>query len=326
MADPPKVSVLMTVYNAGRYLEPAVRSIMQQSFTNWEMIIVDDASTDESVQTVQRLQQEDPRIRLILNTANKGQTPCLNQGLSEARARWIARQDADDLSHPLRLTKQYELVTTQDKLVLVGSAGRIIDGDDRLCGLADVPLMPAAISRASAFVNPVLHTAAFFCRSTAASLGNYDESFRIAQDYDLWCRMLSKGRAMNLPQRLVAYRHLETSISKQGSTQAFDEAARVANSVWRDSQDLDHSPPEALKEFREGRSPGPAGQFHKILKALGQQMSDTESGEWRRFTTACLLRAAGASEPGGRRFSYLLRAMQNSPGYFLHWMAERLSG
>jgi len=100
----PRVSVLMTMFNAAAYLQAAIESLLAQSYRDFELIIVDDGSTDESAAVAESL--TDPRLRLVRNPANRGQNACLNQGLALARGEFVARQDADDLSRPDRLEKQ----------------------------------------------------------------------------------------------------------------------------------------------------------------------------------------------------------------------------
>jgi glycosyltransferase involved in cell wall biosynthesis len=107
----PAISVLMTVFNAGRFFEPAIKSILAQTFRDFEFLIVDDASTDGSPDVAQAWAAKDGRLRVVRNNENKGQTACLNQGLRLARGKWTARQDADDLAHPLRLAKQHQFVS-----------------------------------------------------------------------------------------------------------------------------------------------------------------------------------------------------------------------
>ena len=103
----PAVTVLMTVYNGGIFLGPSIRSILGQSFADFEFLIVDDCSTDGSAEVAESASQ-DPRIKVIRNAQNRGQTACLNLGLGLACGRWIARHDADDLAHPDRLVLQYQ--------------------------------------------------------------------------------------------------------------------------------------------------------------------------------------------------------------------------
>lgn len=264
----PKISVLMTVFNAGRFLEPAMRSISNQVFRDWEFVIVDDASTDGSAEILARWAEADSRIRLIANTQNKGQTPCLNQGLQVARGRWIARQDADDLSHPLRLMRQFERVVADDRLVLLGTAGRIIDENDKRVGLLDAPLTAEAIAWWAPFLNPFVHTAVLVKTDVIRDeFGGYDESFRIAQDYDLWTRISAKYPSANLPDRLVAYRHLTTSLSKAGRSTAFAEADHVSER-------------EAARHFGEL----PSGEELSMMSAFRQGLSkSTHRGFWNFY-------------------------------------------
>ena len=188
----PVVSVLMTVFNAGRFFDPSIRSILNQTFRNFEFLIVDDASTDGSAEVAEAWAGKDPRIRVIRNADNKGQTTCLNQGLQLARGRWIARQDADDLAHPSRLAKQHQFTTIRPEIVLLGSNGRIIDEHDRLAGLLDAPLSQQAITWTSPFLNPFMHTSVMFRTDVIRDqFGGYNEAYRIAQDYELWTRVIA---------------------------------------------------------------------------------------------------------------------------------------
>ncbi|MGA7391282.1 MAG: glycosyltransferase, partial [Terrimicrobiaceae bacterium] len=213
----PVITVLTTVFNAGRFFEPAIRSILSQTFRNFEFLIVDDASIDGSAEVAEAWAGKDPRIRVIRNAENIGQTACLNQGLQLARGRWIARQDADDLAHPLRLSKQHQFLSIQPSVVLLGTNGRIIDGQDRLTGLLDAPLSQQAITWTSPFLNPFMHTSVMFRADVIRDqFCGYSEDYRIAQDYELWTRIIATYQGANLPQRLVCYRHLTASLSKAG--------------------------------------------------------------------------------------------------------------
>ncbi len=257
----------MTVYNAGRFLDPAIRSITNQVFRDWEFVIVDDASTDGSTDVLQSWADAEPRIRLILNPANKGQTPCLNQGLREARGQWVARQDADDLSHPLRLLRQHERVTIHPALALLGTCGRIIDENDQLVGLLDAPATAESISWWSPFLNPFVHTSVMFRREVIwEEFGGYDETFRIAQDYELWTRVAAQCPTANLIERLVCYRHLSNSLSKTGREVAFDEAdrisAREAERVFK--KQPDQKSLALLSAFRKGIKPETHADFWRL--------------------------------------------------------------
>jgi len=313
----------MTCFNGGRFLAPSIASIAAQTFRDWEFLIVDDASTDRSREVASGWAARDPRIRLIENSRNKGQTACLNQGLAEARGKWIARQDADDLSHPLRLTRQFETVTARPDLVLLGTSARMIDAGDRLCGLLDVPLRPATTSRAACFLNPFLHTSVFFRRDAAMeSCGGYDTRFRIAQDYDLWCRMLEIGPCANLSARLVAYRHLPGSLSKAGSETAFSEAAVIADRYCENKfPGMDAGNRAALAALREGDPAIDPAAFRRAFHILGEGLREADGRDWSRFAAITALRIAGQSRR--HRAGTLVRALRHAPLFVAGWLGER---
>ena len=323
MSDP-AISVLMTVFNAGRFLEPAIRSIASQAFTNFEFLIVDDASTDDSAQVAAGWAQRDPRIRVVANPANRGQTACLNQGLKLARAPWIARQDADDLSHGARLAEQYRFATVCPEVVLLGTCGRMIDENDRLVGLLDAPLDQEAITRTSPLLNPFMHTSVMFRAEVVRDeFGGFDERFAIVQDYALWTRVIARHPAANLPQRLVCYRHLTTSLSKAGRGRAFEEAAEVsalqAERVF--GQPPDPEEIRLMNLFRQGLPPGDRQAFWEFHRRRFRG-----PGDLRRMTAMHHLKAAGAFASHGRKdlaVREVVAAFACAPIPTFHWLAER---
>lgn len=297
MKETPSITVLMTVYNAGRFLDPAIRSIVRQTFRNWEFLIVDDASTDGSMEVAQSWAEQDERIRLLRNPINKGQTPCLNQGLSEAQGRWVARQDADDLSHPTRLSEQFQFVTMHPEVAVLGTCGRIINDRDRLVGLLDDPLTAAAADWTAPFLNPFTHTSVLFSTEIVRDeLGGYDENFRIAQDYDLWTRVMARHPVANHPQRLVCYRHLESSLSKAGREDAFAEADQVS---LRESERIFGRTPNAHERslqtaFREGLSPENRVPFWNFYEEERRKFEAARECDLSRTVALHRLKAAGA--------------------------------
>ena len=321
----PTITVLMTVFNAGRFLDASIRSIALQTFQDWEFLIVDDASTDGSAEVVESWAKKDARIRVIRNGSNKGQTPCLNQGLREARGTWIARQDADDLSHPLRLTRQFEQVTVDPALALVGTCGRIIDGADRLCGLLDVPLTSESIRWSSSLLNPFLHTSVMFQRDVVMDeFGGYDESFRISQDYDLWMRVIGRHPSANLPWRLVCYRNLDTALSKVGRTTAFDEARRISERAEASSfgRELSQEERRLIALFREGLDPADRRAFWRVYDPLSARL---KSPDRPRLIAAHHLKVAGACGAGARCLE-ILAALRQDPAFVTRWLVERWQG
>jgi glycosyltransferase involved in cell wall biosynthesis len=324
----PRISVLMASHNAGRFLAPSIASIHNQVFRDWEMIIVDDASTDGSFAEAERWAARDSRIRVLWNPTNLGQTASLNRGLEEVRGTWVARQDADDLSHPMRLARQFERVTADTGLAILGTAGRMINASDRLTGLLDVPCTKQEIAWVAPFLNPFIHTAVFFHAKTIRDrFGGYDPAFRIAQDYELWTRVAAECDTANLPQRLVAYRHLESSLSKTGRSLAFEEAMRVAEREARRAFG-NHINPEklaAIAAFREGRAPDDMRAFWALYEGLRKKFANRSATA--PITARMHLKAAGAQADSPISVAAgILSALREDWHGTLRWFLERMSG
>ena len=323
----PVVSVLMTVFNAGRFFEPSIRSILNQTFRNFEFLIVDDASTDGSAEVAEAWAARDSRIRVIRNTENKGQTKSLNQGLLLARGQWVARQDADDLAHPSRLAKQHQFTTIRSEIVLLGSSGRIIDEHDRLVGLLDAPLSQQGIIWTSPFLNPFMHTSVMFRTDVIRDqFGGYNEDYRIAQDYELWTRVIAKHQGANLPQRLVCYRHLPTSLSKSRKNVAFEEAAQVSEREAKRVFGRDLSEREAglVAAFREGLDPGNRRAFWQLYGELLSNR-DTRAGGLSRTVAMHHLKAAGALSSKALHLAVaeVCTALRTDLAATIGWLATR---
>ena len=187
----PKISVLMSVYNGEVFLRPAIESILQQSFADFEFLIVNDASSDHSREII--LSYRDSRIRLIDNLQNIGLTRSLNKGLALARGDYIARMDADDISLPERLEEELKLFS--GNVGLVSCWGRRIDEDgnrvsvrwiDEVIRIPDKDIKKRMFTKGNCILGP----AAIFSRKVVEKIGFYDETLRQAQDYNYWLRAL----------------------------------------------------------------------------------------------------------------------------------------
>jgi hypothetical protein len=201
----------MPVYNAAAYVGNAVRSVLAQAFTDFELLVIDDGSADASAEVVQSF--SDPRIRFVRNERNLGLTPTLNRGLSLARGELVARQDADDISEPDRLARQVAFLDAHADIALVGSWYRKIDADGRITAERRLPVRDAELRWAMLSYCPIVHSTATFRRYAVMALGGYDERFAYAQDFDLWSRVARHHRMANVPESLVRYRVLPTSLT-----------------------------------------------------------------------------------------------------------------
>ena len=223
-SEPPAVSVVMTTYNGMAYVSEAIASIQFQTVDNWELIVIDDGSSDDTVAAV--LSTGDARVRVIQNAVNIGQTASLNLGLEEARSGLIARLDQDDLAMPTRLAEQLEMFEAHPELVLVGSWADIIDSEGQKTGDFRPPSYDDEIRRdliEKLWANPIAHSAVMYRRDDALLAGGYPSNVRLANDYALWLRLLRLGAFANIPKPLCRLRLHEGQASRGP---AFAESAR----------------------------------------------------------------------------------------------------
>ncbi len=207
MPNEPRVSVLMGVHNGGPYLAGAVESILAQSYQDFEFIIVDDASIDGSTEILADYARRDERLVVLRNPENLGLTKSLNLGLKRARGEYIARQDADDLSHVKRLEKEVWALDEHPEAVLVTADYERIDAFGQVVGQRRHHAPPELIAWHLLFYNYLeAHSLVMFRRARVMALGGYDETRRYAQDYNLWLRLLEHGRLLMLPEPLLRYR------------------------------------------------------------------------------------------------------------------------
>ncbi|MBR58723.1 MAG: hypothetical protein CMH54_11975 [Myxococcales bacterium] len=198
----PEVSVLMSVYNGAADLSRSLDSILNQTFSNFECVVVNDGSTDETAAILDRYAESDGRI-VVIHQENTGLTRALNVGLEHCQASLIARQDADDVSHPDRLEQQVSFLSSNPGVVLLGTGVRLLDGEYRPYRTVSVPCTDAEIVRAMWKRNRFFHSSTMFRRDAVEKVGGYDPAFRQAQDYELWLALMEQGEAANLDQPLV---------------------------------------------------------------------------------------------------------------------------
>ena len=207
----PKVSVLMTCYNAASTIEESVRSVLAQTFTDFELVLVDNCSTDESLSIVQRL--ADPRIRIIALDKNHGRTPALNIALNNARGQYIAILDADDTSTADRFQLQVDCLDKNSELVLVASWYRNVDSSGKLINEVQTLTKHLNVIRRLASNCPFMNSAVMFRADSIRALGGYDETFAYSQDLALWLGLATLGKFEILPKFLTNIRLTPTSLT-----------------------------------------------------------------------------------------------------------------
>jgi glycosyltransferase involved in cell wall biosynthesis len=210
----PDISIVMPVWNGEAYLEEAVKSVLAQTFRDFEFLIIDDGSTDRTPEILAKYQSNDSRIR-VLRLEHSGIVSALNRGISEARAEWIARMDSDDISHPTRLEKQWKQIKENPRAVLC-HCHRTIIGDPSLVTPAGYFIRTQALlALRLCFHCPIVHPTVLFRKETFLECGAYDESEQHAEDYGLWGRMLTKGEVTGVAEPLLDFRVHGGSISKR---------------------------------------------------------------------------------------------------------------
>ena len=208
MIHTPRISIVMSVYNSEKYLREAIDSILKQTFKDFEFIIINDGSTNGTREILESY--NDPRI-ILIHQENMGLTKSLNKGIARAKGQYIARQDADDISHPERLEKQIDFLERHMNVTLLGTAIEMIDEKGTYLYAVKPPTSDSSVRKGIKQKNYFCHGSIMFRRQSFFELGGYREFFFTTQDYDLWLRFIEKFEARNLPTLL--YKHRISSIS-----------------------------------------------------------------------------------------------------------------
>lgn len=200
----PSITVLMPVYNGEKYIADAIISVLKQSFTDFELLIINDGSTDNTLRIIRSFKDE--RIRLI-SQHNKGISASLNTGLQQALAPYIARFDADDICYPDRLKVQYDFITAHPEYSIIGSAADYTDENNHYIFTQH----PAAhldeeIQELKYSVCPFIHSSVFYKKDVVINNGGYNEHAYTYEDHFLWVNILKNTRACNLSQPLIKVR------------------------------------------------------------------------------------------------------------------------
>lgn len=204
-----KISVLMSVYNGEKYLKDSIQSILSQTYKNFVFIIIDDHSSDKSFDIIKSFR--DKRIHVIKNSKHRGLTYSLNKALKLSNSTYIARMDADDISLPKRLETQVHYLENHPKVVMVGSWVDLIDKNNNKIRQLRLPISYEEIKRSILFFNPFIHPTVMIRKSILDKVGKYDEKLDGAEDYDLFLRIASKYRVVNLRKTLVKFRKFNNS-------------------------------------------------------------------------------------------------------------------
>jgi glycosyltransferase involved in cell wall biosynthesis len=216
----PVVSVLMAVHNCVAYLRQAIDSILTQTLSNFELIIVDDASTDGTSEILHSY--NDPRIIITRNNCRLALPASLNKGLKAAISPLIARADGDDIYQPERLAKQVRYILENNDVGVVSSAYHEVDEQGKIIRLVKLPLDDSHIKFQLLWESSICHSSSVYRRETVLRVGGYNENFWTAQDYDLWARLSTITKFANLSEPLIKVRKHNRSVTGHLSTEGIN--------------------------------------------------------------------------------------------------------
>lgn len=227
----PTVSVILPVFNAARHLEDALGSVLAQTFGDFEVIAVDDGSTDGSLAILRGMAATDARVRVVTRE-NRGLVATLNEALGLARGRYIARMDADDRCMPERFKLQVERLEREPGLVALGSRVVAIDSDDAVIGVEQLPLEHEEIEEWHlAGSSAICHPSSMMRAEALRAVGGYRDLAPV-EDFDLWLRLGEVGRLANLEQPLLMYRRSSTGMVASNVHRRMDALERVLRDAW----------------------------------------------------------------------------------------------
>lgn len=239
----PEVSVLMSCYNGGRWLGEAIESVLAQTYRDFEFVIVDDGSKDNTLDIIRKYAAMDARI-VVVQKSNTGLADSLNTGLASAKGAWIARVDQDDLCEPVRIERQLAFAHAHHGVVLLGSGFSEIDEHAAVIKKHAYPSGHAAlVSRLEHLQGFFPHSSAFYKAAAVNSVGRYNIRITRAEDWRLWLELSLKGDIACLPEPLVRIRkHAgQMSLDNNGARQFCDAAAATVCHLLRKNGDTDPS-------------------------------------------------------------------------------------
>lgn len=312
MSARPTVSVLMPVHNGERFVRDAIASILGQTWRELEFVIVDDGSTDRTPAILASF--DDPRLRIVTNAACEGIARALNRGLAVASAPLIARQDADDISHPRRLETQLAYLRAHPDVALLGAQVRVIDARGRVRRARGWrrAITAEGIRFQSMFDNPFIHTSVVFRRD----VGEYDASPASAEDFDLWSRTAEKWPVANLEETLIDFRVHDASTAASWTSEHVARSSVVVERNLRKVLGIADVPSEWSRAISSAHIRGDveAAELLGVLREVFRRYferypDDRRNRDVRRIAAAKITQLAAMFAtrflkrlvPGGRR-------------------------
>lgn len=218
------VSVVLPVFNGAKYVLGSINSILNQTFQKFELIIVNDGSTDETANVLKNI--HDLRIKVITFKKKRGIAYAINAGVSRANGMYIARMDSDDLSISTRLEEQVSFLKTHPNVALVGTWSKLINSEGKKVGEKRFPIEDREIRSIIIRFNPFIHPSIMVRKRVILEVGRYSQEYEGAEDYDMFLRICAKYRVANIPKLLIKFRLHSGSAS-------FTELKRIEKQALR---------------------------------------------------------------------------------------------
>jgi glycosyltransferase involved in cell wall biosynthesis len=272
----PAVSVIMPVRNGAAWLAESVASVQAQDFAGFELLVIDDGSADGTAAMLTSFAAADPRIR-VFRQPPRGIVAALNTAIAQARARYLARLDADDRARPGRLSRQLAFMEAHPEIGLLGAWAEVIDDAGNAVGRLTSPADPARLARVLARTNPFVHSSVMMRTALVRRLGGYRSAFRAAEDYDLWLRMAEAAGIANLAEDLTQYRrHAASQSQRDAVRQAFSGRLAQRSAAARRSGAADPAavltaPPDWWAKDAETAFYADDAELYRFLDADAQQ-------------------------------------------------------
>lgn len=282
----PTISVVVPTYEAAPYVERAVSSILAQTFQDFELVVVDDGSCDDTVDLVESI--DDDRIRVIVRENETGITSALNRGIEESNGRYIARHDADDWSAPRRFEIQVRTLESNPELALVGTGAYLVDERGDVFARRRVLERPSLSDLRSH--NEFVHGTVLMRRDALEAVDGYDEWFETAEDYDLWLRLADRYTVGNVDRPLYYFRQHDSSVYGRDleRLKLYHHLAvrRTASGIDRGLRSLIDR--EGIGAFYDRMSPSERRAFHTELAKEFLRYGDLPMGRTHsRQLVAC---------------------------------------
>ncbi|RXJ84875.1 glycosyltransferase family 2 protein [Arcobacter sp. CECT 8985] len=233
MNDNPMVSVVMSVYNAEKYLDEAIQSILNQTYKNFEFIIINDGSMDKSLDIIDKFKAQDERI-IVISRENKGLIASLNEGIKKAKGKYIARMDADDISLPTRFEEQVEFLDKNQDIAVCGTWVEVF-GKNRKKTIWKMPINDDELKVRLLFSVSFAHPSIMMKKEFIQRHGiKYKEEYKHAEDYKFWLDSSKYTKFANISKVLFRYRYLETSVSRVADNAKDEQRYKIISSIFKE--------------------------------------------------------------------------------------------